>query len=298
MTEKSPTLTLNNGVRMPAFGLGVFQSTPEETSSAVMIGIEAGYRLIDTAAAYMNEQQVGEGIVGSGIDRSDLFVTTKLWIGDYGDDKARHAFDRSLRKLGLDYLDLYLLHWPVPSNFEATVASFKTAAKLLEEGRILAIGVCNHNPRHLEMLIERTGITPAVNQVELHPFFIQRDVQNANQRFGIVTQAWSPIGGVKRYRGAGANSPTDPLSHPAIAEIAIKHGKTPAQIVLRWHIEKGFSVIPKSVQAKRIRENIDIFDFSLSADEILAVDSLDVGGRGGPDPDVVHPGLYSFKIED
>jgi diketogulonate reductase-like aldo/keto reductase len=298
MTDRSPRITLNNGVEMPAFGLGVFQSSPEQTVGAVESAIANGYRLIDTAAAYFNERQVGEGIRRSGIDRSKLFVQTKLWISDYGYESALRAFDVSLRKLGLDYVDLYLLHWPMPSDFEATVASYRAAEKLLADGRIRAIGVCNHSPTHLENLIARTEVVPAVNQVELHPFFIQRELRDAHARLGIVTQSWSPLGGVNVYMPADPNAVKNPLEHPVVGELAAKYGKTPAQVVLRWHIEHGLSAIPKSVRPERIVENIDIFDFVLTTDEMAAIDALDTGVRGGPDPEIVDTKVFPMKIED
>lgn len=298
MIGKGPILTLNNGVEMPAIGLGVYQSSPSETVDAVKVAISDGYRLVDTAAAYGNEQQVGEGIRLSGIDRTHVFVTTKLWMSDYGYDQALHGFDRSMRKLGLDYLDLYLLHWPVPTEFKKTVESYKAAEKLLAEGRVRAIGVCNFGPSHLENLIADTEVVPAVNQVELHPFFSQKEVRAANAKLGIVTQAWSPIGGVNRYFFQNPERPADPLSHPIIGQLASKYSKTPAQVVLRWQVEIGNSPIPKSVHAERIAENIDIFDFELTHQEIVAIDALDLGKRGGPDPELVSPKLYDFKIQD
>jgi diketogulonate reductase-like aldo/keto reductase len=298
MNGRSSLIILNNGVKMPAFGLGVYQSTPEQTAGAVETAIANGYRLVDTAAAYDNEAQVGEGITRSGIDRSEMFVTTKLWISDYGYDRALRAFDVSLRKLGLEYVDLYLLHWPVPSKFETTVASYRAAEKLLGDGRVRAIGVCNFNPKHLQALIAQTKVPPAVNQVELNPFFIQREVREANARHGAVTQSWSPIGGVNRYWVQDPDAVGDPLAHPVIAALAGKYGKTPAQVVLRWHIQHGLSAIPKSVRPERIAENIDIFDFELSGDDIAAVDALDTGVRGGPDPEIFGADMASVKAED
>ena len=299
MTDGPSTyLDLNNGVKMPALGLGVFLSPKEQTAGAVATAIEDGYRLIDTAAAYGNERQVGEGLRRSGIDRAEVFVTTKLWMSDYGHDSALRAFDASLRRLGFDYLDLYLLHWPVPSDFDATVASYKAAEKLLADGRVRAIGVCNHSPEHLQRLIERTSVVPAVNQVELHPYFIQREVRDADARRGIVTQSWSPIGGVV----ARNREPGDPhgnlLEEPILVRLADKYGKTPAQIVLRWHIQHGLSVIPKSVKPQRIAENIDVFDFSLTPEETAAVDTLDTGVRAGTDPQTVDAGTFDLRVED
>lgn len=285
MPYKGPVLTLNNKVEMPAFGLGVFQSGKAETAEAVRTAIAEGYGLIDTASAYQNEAEVGEGIRQSGVPRSSLFVTTKLKPADYGFDAALRAFDRSIQQLALDVLDLYLLHWPIPRDFDNTVASWKACERLLAEGRVRAIGVCNFKPSHLDALIERSDIVPTVNQIELHPFFVQRDHDVAHARLGIVTQAWSPIGGIQRYWGDGSTA-TDPLHHPVVTGLAAKHGKTPAQILLRWQIDLGHSAIPKSVNPKRIAENIDIFDFVLTADEINAISSLDTGKRGGPDPEI------------
>ncbi|MEU3183578.1 aldo/keto reductase [Streptomyces sp. NPDC006923] len=293
MTGKSPTITLNNGVQMPALGLGVYQSTPQETAEAVATALREGYRLIDTAAAYFNEKEVGEGIIRSGIDREDVFVTTKLWLTDYGYDTTLRAFDTSLANLGVEYLDLYLLHWPVPASFDKTVASYRAAEKLLADGRVRAIGVSNHNADHLHRLIDRTGVVPAVNQVELHPYFAQRALRGAAAGLGVVTQAWSPLGGVNQYWEDGRNAAKNPLAHPTVTGIAARYGKTPAQVVLRWHLENGLSAIPKSVRPHRIAENFDVFDFALTADEVAAIDAIDTGVRGGPDPDTVGAGDFS-----
>jgi diketogulonate reductase-like aldo/keto reductase len=298
ISTESPLFALNNGVKMPALGLGVYQSPPEQTVAAVEAALATGYRLIDTAAAYLNEREVGEGIRRSGIDRSQVFVTTKLWMSDYGYDRTLRAFGVSQRKLGLDYVDLYLLHWPVPTDFETTVASYKAAETLLADGRVRAIGVSNFSPRDLENLIARTGVVPVVNQVELHPFFGQKALRDADARHGIVTQAWSPIGGVNRYRGKDAKAAKDPLEHPVLVDLARSYGKTPAQVVLRWHVQHGVSVIPKSVRPERIAENFDIFDFSLSQGEVASIDALDTGVRGGPDPEQVNPRLFNFSIPD
>ena len=299
MTGKSPLITLNNGVRMPALGLGVFQCTPEQAPRAVETAIANGYRLIDTAAAYFNERYVGEGITRSGIERAELFVTTKLWISDYGYERALRAFDRSLRQLGLDSVDLYLLHWPMPSAFEATVASYQAAEKVLVEGRARAIGVSNFSVKHLETLIKRTTLVPAVNQVELHPFFIQRDVREAHKRLGIITQSWSPIGGVyHRYPSAAPTAVKNPLEHPTLVNIAATYGKTPAQVMLRWHLEHELSAIPKSVRAEHIADNINIFDIVLTLDDIAAIDAMDTGLRGGPDPEHVDTQRFTLTIED
>jgi diketogulonate reductase-like aldo/keto reductase len=292
-------LDLNNGVRMPALGLGVFLTPPDETAAVVTTAVEHGYRLIDTAAAYSNERQVGEGIRRSGVDRADLFVTTKLWLGHYGYESTLRAFDASLRRLGLEYVDLYLLHWPVPSNFDATVASYRAAEELLAAERVRAIGVSNFTPQQLANLIGQTDVIPAVNQVELHPYFIQRDVRAAGGSHGVVTQSWSPIGGVyERHQAARVRHATAPLKHPEIVELATKHGKTPAQVILRWHIEHGLSAIPKSVRPVRIAENIDVFDFALTPEEVSAIDALDTGMRGGSDPETVDQNTFALTIDE
>jgi diketogulonate reductase-like aldo/keto reductase len=283
---------------MPALGLGVLgRETPELVTDAVEAAIATGYRLIDTAASYGNEPQVGEGIRRSGIDRSEVFVTTKLWLSKYGYQSALRAFDVSLRRLGLDYVDLYLLHWPVPSDFEATIESYRAAETLLACGRVRAIGVSNFSPAHLMALMDRRQVTPAVNQVELHPLFQQRDLREAHARHGIVTQAWSPLGGsVRRFADPGKAS--DPLQHPTVLSLAEKYGRTPAQVVLRWHVEHGFSAIPKSFRPERIAENFDIFGFALAEEDIAAIDALDTGARSGPDPEAVHATTFPIKVED
>ncbi|RQR24987.1 aldo/keto reductase [Burkholderia sp. Bp9143] len=282
----SPLTTLSNGIQIPLLGLGVFRSTGDDTVRVVKTAIDKGYRLIDTAAAYQNEAQVGEGIRQSGIDRSELFVTTKLFLTDYGYEAALRAFDTSLGKLGLDYLDLYLLHWPVPREFDNTLASWRALEKLRGEGRVRAIGVCNFNPAHLDALIERSAIAPMLNQVELHPYLVQAPVRDANAKHHVLTQAWSPIGGVKRYWAQDPAAVHDPLHDPVIAGLAAKYGKTPAQVILRWHIEHGVSAIPKSSRDERLAENIAIFDFQLTPSEVAAIDALNCDERGGPDPEV------------
>jgi len=295
MNGKSTYIKLNNGVEMPALGLGVLRSSKEETPAAVETALKAGYQLIDTAAAYTNEREVGEGIRRSGVNRSEIFVTTKLWLTHYGYESALRGFDSSLRKLGLDYLDLYLLHWPVPAAFDATIEAYRAAEKLLAERRVRAIGVCNFSPQDLTNLMERTQVVPAVNQVELHPSFNQRDLRQTDARLGITTQSWSPIGGAHRRAGDAAN---DPLSQPVVLQLAEKYGKTPAQIILRWHIDRGLSAIPKSVRKERIEENIDIFDFALSPEDMRVMDALDTGVRSGPDPEVFDANTYPIKVED
>jgi diketogulonate reductase-like aldo/keto reductase len=293
----TPALRLNNGVTMPALGLGVFQSPPEETVTAVETALRDGYRLIDTAAAYGNEREVGEGIRRSGVDRDEIFVTTKLWISDYGYEAAQVGFDASLRRLGLDQVDLYLLHQPVPTDFEATIGAYTAAEKMLADGRARAIGVSNFSPEHLRQLLDRTDIVPAVNQVELHPYFTQPALRELHAELGIVTQAWSPLGGVLVYV-PGGDEARAPLTDPVITDLATKYGKTPAQVVLRWHLEHGFCAIPKSVKPHRIAENFDVFDFALEAGEVAAIDALDKGVRGGPDPELLSPETYPKVVDN
>lgn len=293
MNGKSPLIKLNNGVAMPAFGLGVFQASPEDTVKAVATAIADGYRLIDTASAYKNESHVGEGIRASGIGREQIFVTTKLWLTDYGFDAALRGFDQSMARLGLDYLDLYLLHWQT-RDLDATVQSYKAAEKLLAAGRVRAIGVCNHTEQQLDALIARTEVVPAVNQVELHPYFAQKELRQKDAALHIVTQAWSPIGGVKRYwPGASTPGSGDPLADPVITGIGRAHGKTAAQVILRWQFQNGVVAIPKSINPARIAENIDIFDFVLSDAEMAKIDALDTGVRGGPDPTQIDTDSFS-----
>jgi len=293
-----PTIPLNNGVELPVIGLGVYRSSPEDTARAVRAALEAGYPLIDTAAAYGNEEQVGQGIRESGMGRADIFLQTKLWISDFGFDSALHAFDRSTRKLGFETVDLYLLHQPMPAAFDRTILAWRAAERLLAWGRVRAIGVSNFNPGHLERLLAEAEIVPAVNQVELHPFFTQKSLIEAHRRLGIATQAWSPIGGVNRYYTDDPRPEDDPLTHPVIRDLAARHGKTAAQIVLRWQIDLGHSVIPKSVREARIIENLDVFDFTLTREEIALIDALDTGKRGGPEPESIDTTSYPFRIED
>jgi diketogulonate reductase-like aldo/keto reductase len=293
-----PTLTLNSGVAMPVLGLGVFQSPPEETTAAVETAIADGYRLIDTAASYDNEHEVGAAIRASGIDRTEIFATTKLWISDYGYDEALVGFEGCLRRLGLDYVDLFLLHQPVPTAFDGTVAAYKAIEKVLAQGRAREIGVSNFSQQHLENLIQRTEVVPVVNQVELHPFFTQQSLREFHARHGIATEAWSPLGGIHVYRPVDPNRVLNALEHPTVTSIADKYGKTPAQVVLRWHNEHGVVAIPKSVKPRRIAENIDVFDFELTADEVAAIDALDTGVRGGLDPEAINMTTYPKKVEN
>ena len=297
-TTTPPTLTLNNGVAMPVLGLGVFQSPPEETTAAVENAIANGYRLIDTAASYDNEREVGAAIRTSGVDRGELFITTKLWISDYGYDEALRGFEGCLRRLGLDYVDLFLLHQPVPSEFDGTVAAYKAIEKMLFEGRARAIGVSNFSEQHLESLMRQTEVVPAVNQVELHPFFTQQPLREFHAKHGITTEAWSPLGGIQRYRPADPNAVLNALEHQTVTAIADKYDKTPAQVVLRWHIEHGVVAIPKSVKPHRIAENIGVFDFELTPAELSSIDALDTGVRGGPDPEAISMTTYPKRVEN
>ena len=278
------TLTLNNGVIMPALGLGVFQTPPEETRDAVRAALEAGYRHIDTAAAYGNERQVGEGIAAAGVDRGEVFVETKIWISDYGYEQTLHGFEKSARKLGVDQIDLLILHQALPSQFESTLEAYRGLESLLGDGKVRAIGVSNFMVEHLSTLLEKASVVPAVNQIEVHPYFQQREVQALNAEHSILTQAWSPIGGITFYRD-GQHSST--LQDPVIGDIAATHDKTPAQVMLRWHLQQGRSVIPKSTNPQRIAANLDVFDFDLTADQLAAIDALDTGQRGGPEPEVI-----------
>ena len=283
------TLELNNGVTMPALGFGVFQTPPAETVTAVASALQVGYRLIDTAAAYGNEREVGEAIRGSGLGRDEIFIETKVWISDYGYDETLHAFDKSARKLGVDTLDLLILHQPMPAYFDRTIQAYRALETLLADGRVRAIGVSNFMPDHLATLLEQTGVVPAVNQVELHPYFAQHEVQASDAAHGILTQAWSPIGGITFYRGDAAGT----LADPVIGGISRAHGKTPAQVMLRWHLQQGRSAIPKSVRPERIAENFDVFDFELRLRELEAIDGLETGERGGPDPASITPETFA-----
>jgi len=283
MTGKSPLFALNNGVQIPAVGLGVFQSSPEDTVAAVECAISQGYRLIDTAASYFNERQVGEGIRRSGISRDQVFIETKIWISDYGYEATLHAFEKSVRKLAVDRIDLLLLHQPLPSRFDLTLDAYRALETLLAEGKVRAIGVSNFMPEHLQRLLAHVAVVPAVNQIEVHPYFQQRPLQRLHAEHGILTQAWSPIGGITSYRGGEKRTFDD----ATIQDIAGQHGKSAAQVMLRWHVQQGRSAIPKSTKPSRITENFDVFDFELSDDQIAAIDALDTGIRGGPDPDII-----------
>lgn len=278
------TVTLNNGLEIPAIGFGVFQSAPEETVDAVRTALETGYRHIDTAAAYGNEREVGEGIRASGVDRDDIVVETKIWVSDYGFDETLHAFDKATGKLGFDTIDVLILHQPAPDRFGQTVQAYRALERLYADGRVRAIGVSNFMPHHLRSLLEQSDVIPALNQVELHPYFTQPDVQRADAEHGILDQAWSPIGGITFYPGWG-DERVSVMDDPTIRSIAEAHGRTPAQVMLRWHVQQGRNAIPKSTNPGRIAENFTVFDFALTDDELARLDALDTGRRNGPDPD-------------
>jgi len=273
MTSSVPVLDLNDGNKAPQLGFGVFQIPDGETADAVASALAAGYRSLDTAAIYKNEAGVRQGIERSGVARGDIFLTTKLWNAEQGFDSTLKAFDASLSKLGTDYVDMYLIHWPTPQR-DLYIDTWKAFIRLREEGRIRSIGVSNFQPVHLERLVKETGVVPVVNQIELHPDFAQRDVVAANAKLKIITESWSPLG-----QGG------DLLKNDALVAIGKKHGKTPAQVVIRWHVQLGHMVIPKSVTPERIKANIEVFDFELSAEEMRAIDALDAGNRMGPHPD-------------
>ncbi len=262
---------MNDGNSIPQVGLGVWQTPPEDTERAVATALEAGYRHIDTAAAYQNEREVGRALEKSGLPRDQVFVTTKLWNSEQGYDSTLSAFDKSMGRLGLDYLDLYLIHWPLPAK-GAFVDTFKAFAHLREQGRIRSIGVSNFEPEHLRELVDATGIVPAVNQIELHPLLQQEELREVHAQMGIATEAWSPL-------GQGSL-----LSNDTVVSVAEAHGKTPAQVLIRWHMQLGNIVIPKSVTPERIVSNFDVFDFELSEQDMASVSTLGDGTRLGPDP--------------
>jgi 2,5-diketo-D-gluconate reductase A len=273
-----PTVRLNNDVEMPQLGFGVFLVPADEVVEPVRAALQAGYRLIDTATLYGNEEGVGRAIRDSGVPRDEVFVTTKLWNSDHGYDSVLRAFDDSQKRLGLDVVDLYLIHWPTPQR-DLYVDTWRALEQLYADGRVRAIGVSNFTSAHLGRLLDATTVVPAVNQVELHPGFPQEELREFHQRHGIVTESWSPLG-----RGHGL------LDDPVVARIAEAHGKTPAQVVLRWHLQLGCVVIPKSTRAERIQENIDVFDFELTAAEMAELSALTQPGRVGPDPDAFNRG--------
>ncbi|HEY9234500.1 MULTISPECIES: aldo/keto reductase [Phenylobacterium] len=265
-----PLITFNDGASLPQLGLGVWQVPDDEAAVIVKAAVEAGYRHVDTAAVYQNETGVGAGLAAAGV--GEVAVTTKLWNESQGYDRALRAFDKSLQRLGRESVELYLIHWPCPTQ-NLYVESWKALVRLKEEGRVRSIGVSNFNPDHLRRIVDETGVVPAVNQIELHPRFQQADLRAAHAELGIVTECWSPL-------GQGTL-----LQDPVIAAIAAKHGKTPAQAVIRWHLDSGFMVIPKSANPDRVRQNFAVFDFALDAEDMAAIAALDdAGGRIGPNP--------------
>lgn len=276
MTDQS-TVTLNTGDRMPQLGFGVFQVPPAETQAAVTAALRAGYRSIDTAAMYRNEKGVGAAIAASDVPREDIFLTTKLNNNAHGYDQALAAFEASRLALGVEYVDLYLIHWPLPAR-DRYVDTWQALLALQADGRVRAAGVSNFQPAHLRRLVDETGGTPALNQIELHPYLVQQELRDLHAELGIATEAWSPLA-----RGG------DLLTDPVITGLAEKYGKTPAQIVIRWHLQLGNVVIPKSVTPSRIAENIGVFDVELAPDDVAAVTALNRDERTGPDPDNFNP---------
>lgn len=267
----SASVTLNDGNSIPRVGFGVYKIPPADTGQAVAAALRAGYRHIDSAAMYGNERQTGRAVAASGLPRDEVYLVTKLWNADQGYDTTLAAFDASMDRLGISYLDLYLIHWPLPARGKY-VDTFKAFAHLRDQGRIRSVGVCNFAPEHLRVLIDATGIVPAINQVELHPRFTQPELRRLHAQLGIATEAWAPLG-----RGAL-------LNHPAVTAVAERCRRTAAQVLIRWHIQLGNIVIPKSVHPERIASNFDVFDFELSTNDIAAISSLDDGTRSGPDP--------------
>jgi diketogulonate reductase-like aldo/keto reductase len=277
-TDSVPSIALPGGAAIPQLGFGVFQIPPAETEQAVAAALSAGYRHIDTAAAYRNEAGVGLAVRASGLERHEVFVTTKCWNEDQGYEQAKRALHASLDHLEMTYVDLYLIHWPVPAH-DKYLDTWRAFIEMRDEGLIRSIGVSNFQPAHLERIIRETGETPAVNQIELHPYLQQLGLRHEHAELGIVTEAWSPL------------AQGEVLEDPVITAIADKHHRTPGQVVIRWHVQIGNVVFPKSVTPERIEQNFDVFGFELSDEEVAAIDALDAGRRIGPDPDTfVRPG--------
>jgi 2,5-diketo-D-gluconate reductase A len=271
-TTEIPQVALRGDIQIPQLGFGVFQVPPEDTVEAVLHALNAGNRHIDTATAYGNEAEVAQGIHAAGLERGDVFITTKCFNDDHGHQQARRALDASLDRLETTYVDLYLIHWPVPSQ-DRYVETWQAFVEAQQDGLARAIGVSNFNQPHLERIIAETSVTPAVNQIELHPYFQQAGLRRAHEDLGIVTEAWSPL------------AQGQVLDDPVLTRIAEAHGKTAGQVVLRWHLQLGNVVFPKSVTPARIEENLDVLDFHLSASEMAEIEALDASGRIGPDPD-------------
>ncbi|WZH51708.1 MAG: aldo/keto reductase [Nocardioides alkalitolerans] len=271
-----PTVSLNNGTTIPQLGFGVYQVPPDETERAVLTAFEAGYRHIDTAQMYQNEAGVGRALRNSGLAREDVYITTKLNNDSHEPSVARAALEQSLRELDVDHVDLFLIHWPLPTRYGGDyVSTWRTLTELAAEGKATSVGVSNFHPEHLKRIVDETGIVPAINQIEVHPYLTNEEARLASGRLNVAVEAWSPIA-----QGAV-------LDDPVLVELAEKYGKTAAQVTLRWHIERGDIIFPKSVTPERVKENADIFDFTLSADEVNRITALDKGeeGRTGPNPD-------------
>jgi 2,5-diketo-D-gluconate reductase A len=271
-----PTLTLNNRTEIPQLGFGVFQVPPAQTADVVMQALQVGYRHIDTAEMYQNEQEVGEALKAAGIPRDELWITSKLNNGYHRPDDARRAFDETLAKLGLEQIDLFLIHWPLPTQYDGDyVSTWQTLIEFVEDGRARSIGVSNFQPAHLDRIVAETGVVPVVNQIEAHPYFGNEPAREASHRHGALVEAWSPIA-----QGAV-------LDDEVIGKIAAAHGRTPSQVTLRWHVQRGDIVFPKTMSRERMEENFALFDFELTADEMAAITALDRGeaGRRGPNPD-------------
>jgi 2,5-diketo-D-gluconate reductase A len=278
MTQQPATLSFHDGRTAPQLGLGLWQVDNDVAPSVVKTALDIGYRSIDTAAIYGNEDGVGKGLAQSGLPRQDIFVTTKLWNDRHGHDTSRAAFMESLEKLGLDYVDLYLIHWPVPKN-DRYVQAWETLIQLRDEGLTRSIGVCNFNISHLQRLLDQTGVLPVVNQIELHPRFQQAELRSFHEEHDIITEAWSPLGQGMLW------------DNPVLGKLARKHGRSVAQIMVRWHVQLGNMVIPKSVTPSRLVENFSVFDFSLSDEDMQAIAGLDTpDGRTGPDPELFRLG--------
>lgn len=271
MEKPQPTIQLSDSHRIPQVGLGVWQASDDEARAAVRVALEEGYRHVDTASIYGNEKGVGEGLRDAGTPREQVFLTTKVWNADQGLEAATAALDASLERLEVDYVDLLLIHWPTPSQ-DRYVDTWRALITAQRDGKARSIGVSNFNPDHVQRLIDETGVAPVLNQIELHPFMQQKALRQAHQQMGIATQSWSPLG-----QGSA-------LANPVILELARKHGRTAAQVIIRWHLELGLIAIPKSITPSRIRENFNVFDFVLDASDLAAIAALDSGKRLGPDP--------------
>lgn len=289
MSTDLPTIELNSGALIPQLGLGVWQADDADTEHAVRYAVgTAGYRHVDTAAAYGNEAAVGRALTASGVDRSEVFVTTKLWNADHGHDRALAAIDASLARLRLERVDLYLIHWPLQDR-DRMIDTWRALIEIRDAGKATSIGVSNFEPHHLAAIVDATGVTPAVNQVELHPRLAQREVRAFCAGHGIAIEAWSPLGGSGQGWGS-TSTPNTLLTDPTLAAIADRHGRSTAQVLIRWHLQHGIVAIPKSVHEARITQNIEVLDFELDADDLATIDRLDTGERVGAHPDELNLG--------